>query len=133
MNLLKAFLVAFGMILGMISAIYIGSAIDTYLEKEYSSYSIVYWAEFKQLVNTNAYEIVFINPKVIRIGSFTPHFIAQVNSNGEDIELQLRKAGWILNDDVYKKSVNNTIYILKVTQKTGSLEFEMFADSDITE
>ena len=107
MKILKIFFVGVGLIIGLLLSASIGGAFDNFLQLKYTSNYENYWSEFRDIQNSTQSEVLYINPKVLRLGSLTPHFIAKLSYKGEVFRTQLEGLGWSYKDGVYRKIVVN--------------------------
>ena len=128
MKILKIFFVAVGLILGLLFSASIGVAFDNLLQLKYTSNFENYWSEFRDIQRSTQSEVLYINPKVLRLGSLTPHFIAKLSYKGEDLRTQLEGLGWRYTDGVYKKIVNGDTYTLIVLDHKNNLELELYVE-----
>ena len=106
MKILKIFFVGVGLIIGLLLSASIGGAFDNFLQLKYTSNFENYWSEFRDIQNSTQSEVLYINPKVLRLGSLTPHFIAKLSYKGEVFRTQLEGLGWSYKDGVYRKIVH---------------------------
>lgn len=128
MKILKIFLVAVGLILGLLFSASIGAAFDNLLQLKYTSNFEHYWSEFRDIQKFTQSEVLYINPKVLRLGSLTPHFIAKLSYKGESFKTQLEGLGWMYKDGVYRKIVNGDTYTLIVLDHQDNIELELYVE-----
>ena len=128
MKMLKIFLVAVGLILGLLFSASIGVAFDNLLQLKYTSNFENYWSEFRDIQKSTQSEVLYINPKVLRLGSLTPHFIAKLSYKGEAFKTQLEGLGWRYKDGVYRKIVNGDTYTLIVLDHKDNIELELYVE-----
>lgn len=128
MKILKIFFVGVGLIIGLLLSANIAIAFDNFLQLKYTSNFENYWSEFRDIQNSTQSEVLYINPKVLRLGSLTPHFIAKLSYNGEVFRTQLEGLGWIYKDGVYRKIVNGDTYTLMVLDYKNNIELELYVE-----
>lgn len=128
MKILKIFLVGVGLIIGLLLSASIGGAFDNFLQLKYTSNFENYWSEFRDIQNSTQSEVLYINPKVLRLGSLTPHFIAKLSYKGEVFRTQLEGLGWSYKDGVYRKIVNGDTYTLMVLDYKNNIELELYVE-----
>lgn len=128
MKILKIFLVAVGLILGLLFSASIGVAFDNLLQLKYTSNFENYWSEFRDIQKSTQSEVLYINPKVLRLGSLTPHFIAKLSYKGDAFKTQLEGLGWSYKDGIYRKIVNGDTYTLIVLDHKNNIELELYVE-----